>query len=268
MSSRSLSIVTALSIVAGFLLVYFWPPAIAHAEPAATATATTISEWSLVVIGILGGLGTLLGGVSMILHAVAPKTSTKWDDSLRGHLDEVRDLIAELTSVVRSVGGRSTSAITAPAVPPKPPAGSGAATMLAVLLLGGFAMSQASCATVGPKLGAGLSAALDCELPELQPLIAELLPTAKDAVVSWISADGKSVDTSKLKAAAHALKTAQGRCALSTAVAVLTAPQPTVAGAPQAAGLEVDAGAMRAVFASVKQDWGVAAVRAVGGEVL
>jgi len=130
-----------------------------------------------------------------------------------------------------------------------------AAALLAVLCVGALAAGATQgCAEVKPRLVAAGGAALNCETDSLKPLTAELLPLATQFLLSTISADGRSVDTSKLRQAWNTVKSDQGRCALVAAMAALAAS--TASGGPAAAGLVVDAGALRSAFAAVRADHG------------
>lgn len=148
-------------------------------------------------------------------------------------------------------------------IPEKPDgdsAAKGAVSMIAILLLGGLVAGQMAACSASAKQRAvnGATAALNCESQTLQPLVQELLPLATGYVLSVISADGKSVDTSALSKAWGGVKSDQGRCALATAIAVLATPQSKNPDAAMAAGLEPDPAALKAAFLEVRiqHGWG------------
>jgi len=135
--------------------------------------------------------------------------------------------------------------------------------LVVVGLAGAVASSSISCSPAARQREAELaatggSALLNCEGPALAGTFASMLPIAGDAVLSWISGDGKHIDKTKLKAAMAPLtdKDAQLKCALSTALAIATTPSPAQPGAPAAAGLDVDAIAVRSAFAGVRAELG------------
>lgn len=135
----------------------------------------------------------------------------------------------------------------------------GAVSMLAVLLLGGMLVTQTGCtAAQKTQLQTGAAVAINCEVEDLKPLVAELLPLATQYVLSVVSSDGKAVDTAALSKAWGTIKSDQGRCALATAIAVLATPAPKTVGAPAAAALEVDPTALRAAYSQVRaaHGWG------------
>lgn len=135
-----------------------------------------------------------------------------------------------------------------------------AAVMLSVLILGGMLATQgAACsATTNQRVTNGVTTALNCEVPELQPLVAELLPLATQYVLSVVSSDGKAVDKGALGKAWSTVKSAQGRCALATAIAVLSTPEAPTPGVAAAAGLEIDPRALRAAYTEIRvaHGWG------------
>lgn len=128
---RSVSFLAGLAglagIVAGFLLFTLVPPAVAHAQGAAAAPAPGIN-WSF-WLGLFAAVGT---SVSLFLHWLAPRTKTTLDDKFRDDLDEVLAFARNFTGTTKAETPTSK--------------GSGTAAMLAVLLLGGIAVTQTGCA--------------------------------------------------------------------------------------------------------------------------
>jgi hypothetical protein len=79
---------------------------------------------------LLALVAALLGGASLVLHVVAPRTKTTIDDQLRDDIDEV----------LAWWRGRQAGIVPGPAAKPaSAPPGTGTAAMLAVLLLGALA---------------------------------------------------------------------------------------------------------------------------------
>ncbi len=158
----------------------------------------------------------------------------------------------------------------APGVPPAEPQGwqstIGGPLAALVLALGlGVIALQPGCATVRERATVGAGALIDCEAEHLRAGVAELVPLATQAVLAAISGDGRHVDTAPIRAAAHALRSDLGRCALATAIAILATPTKPSAGAPMAAGLVVDSGELRAAFERVRGELGGATYKTSAG---
>lgn len=161
MNFKSLSLLSMLGIAAGFLIATFIPPMAAHADPVATASTATDAAWQLVAqYGWLwGGMLLLLGLGQALLRA---NESKHWIAQGRT-LALLSGGLAVLGSIAQwhfgngPLEGVLVTLVTAltlvwhPTVPAVPaPAAkalrSGTAAMLAVLLLGGLAVSQTGCA--------------------------------------------------------------------------------------------------------------------------
>lgn len=115
------------------------------------------------------------------------------------------------------------------------------------------------------RVANGIGALVDCEANSLRAGVAELVPMATQAIVGAISGDGRIVDTATFEAAGRALKGDLGRCAFAAAVAALVTSVPTSPDAPASAPMEVDSGALRAAFESVRASWGGASYRTGAG---
>lgn len=125
-----------------------------------------------------------------------------------------------------------------------------------VSLFGISALWLTACETVRDRAGAGTSALIDCEAPNLRAAVAELVPIFKLAVLKLIGSDTK-VDTDKLRAACAQLVGDLPRCAMVSAIAILTAPAPAGGQTVIAGPLAVpDPGALRLAFEAARQDWG------------
>lgn len=225
--------------------------------------------WILVGLAALGGVEMLLRGARTLLGVIAPHTKTTVDDELRdlvGRMDdfvlEVRDALGGLVPGDASrtaTSSRGTSPEPADATKPARVVGLGA---LLAILVGGAAL-QPACATVRPRAAAGAKAALDCEAPNLAAVALDGFALATSAILSTISGNGHP-DAAALKAALGAIKSDGLRCAVSGAIAMLATPALKRADAPAAAELEVDGAELRAAFATVRDGWGVSAVRVAG----
>lgn len=152
-------------------------------------------------------------------------------------------------------------------------AGTSTLGLLIVVGLAGMMVSSSGACSATARAretdiaASGGAALLNCEGPALAGTFVSMLPIAGDAVLSWISGDGKHIDKTKLKAAMAPLtdKDAQLKCALTTAIAIATTPAPQQPGAPAAAGLEVDAIAVRSAFAGLRAELGWAPVATRAG---
>ncbi len=132
-------------------------------------------------------------------------------------------------------------------------------SMAAVLALA----STPGCEAVRPAITAGVGALIDCEADHLRAGVAEFLPMARDFVLGLVSGDGRKVDTTRLIAAARALKTDAARCALASAVAILSAPRP----ASLAPADGPDPGEPRAAFELARPALGDVRFRTAAGEL-
>jgi hypothetical protein len=93
----------------------------------------------------------------------------------------------------------------------------------------------------------------NCLAPERAEAVAVLIPLTESVILAAASADGKSIDTSKLKAATSKanLMTEAGivlECAMASAVTAFLTPQPTASGA---SALLLDPGALRDTWSKI-----------------
>lgn len=128
------------------------------------------------------------------------------------------------------------------------------AALLAVLV-GGLAAPQMACGARAPATRAA-SAFMDCESPDLAPLLPDAIQLAKAAVLRWISGAG-TVSTDGLKTDAKPLRTDLARCAWDAAVAAIAQTGPAPApGAPAASAMSIDGPALTSVWANVRSELG------------
>lgn len=130
--------------------------------------------------------------------------------------------------------------------------------------VGAFAL-QSGCATARDRATVGAAALIDCEADHLRAGVAELVPLATQAVLAAISGDGRHVDTAPIRAAAQALRSDLGRCALATAIAILATPTRPTSSGLAAAALKVDSGELLAAFESVRGELGGSAYKTSAG---
>lgn len=126
----------------------------------------------------------------------------------------------------------------------------------ALLLVALLAAPQVACSSARSRGAAAASAFLDCESPNVKPLLPDAISLAKAAIMRWIGGSG-AIDAAGLKSDAAPLKGDLARCAWDAAIAALAAPAAAPApGAPAAAQLAIDAGALRARWAVARAELG------------
>lgn len=242
--------------------------------PPATAPGLPTEAWIALVLAALGGIRGIVRGARELFAVIAPRTRNTVDDSIRDVLIRVDDTMREMIGVVRASGPRPAPSLTSelPTGPRGAQSGRVQVLVLPAIALVGvitalIVLGLTSGCAARQRTAAGVRAGLDCESRALTGTFAALLPVATDAVVSWISADGRSIDRTKLKAALSPLtdKDTHVACAITTALAAIATPAPTQPDAPAAAGLEVDAAAVRATFAEVRAELGWAPIATSAG---
>lgn len=112
------------------------------------------------------------------------------------------------------------------------------------------------CAEVKPRTAAAIGAFIDCQAPNVLPMLPDAIALAKAAVMRWISGSG-NVDAAGLKADAAPLKTDLGKCAWDAAIAALATPAPKpLPGAPASAALAIDGPVLRDAWAKGRAELG------------
>jgi hypothetical protein len=128
------------------------------------------------------------------------------------------------------------------------------ASSAAFVVMLSLASGSSSCAA-RQSVGAGVSAGLDCEAPNIVAFMGDATAFAIRTVEHWISGTGQ-VDQSGLAADLAKIKTDLGRCAADAAVAALAAKaaasQPGAAAAPMA----VDAVQISSTYAQIRSQLG------------
>lgn len=123
-------------------------------------------------------------------------------------------------------------------------------SMLLVVALGFGVLSATACGPQAKALEAGL---WNCLAPERAQAVEVLTPLAESAILAAASADGKLIDTSKLRAAVSkaSLTTEAGvllECAMASAVTALLTPTSASSGA---SALVLDPAALRDAWSKV-----------------
>lgn len=254
LSSRTHDRIPQVAVTAAIgLAVWLLLTRIAHAaQAAAPPSAPPGIDWTFWI----AAAAAVLGGLSVVLHVVAPRTKNTVDDEIRDDIDEV----------LAWWRGRQAGVVPGPGVKSS---GTGAAPLLIVLLLGAAgAGALTSCATGRTSVAAGVVAALDCEAAHLDAQVladAKLLAAAE--VQRWIGG-GKAANTDAIRADLAPIKSDLGRCAITAALAaatVLASPTPGIAVSALSAG---DPMATRAAFSVAARVLGWAPVQLADGTVL
>ena len=183
---------------------------------------------------IIGGLGAILGGISVVLHAIAPRTKTTADDRLAVGFDTAHAKLDQVLGLLREIlpaGSVLTTPIAPPSASSAPSSTSAAAPMrnpqaghvtlgvllvaaLPVLLALGIGIGMSACHTLGPAAADGLVAAFDCEA---QHFTTQLLIDAThfaDGKIDQLLADAAAPSSDAVDADLKPFDTDAKRCAL------------------------------------------------------
>lgn len=182
---------------------------------------------------LIGGLGGILGGVSIVLHAIAPRTKTTVDDQLAAGVDAAHAKLDQVLDLLRGV----VPASSAPSTPIAPPSASSAPTpnpqagrvalgvmaVLPLLMAVGIAVGAGACKTLGPAAADGLVAAIDCEAAHFstQELI-DATRLADGEVQHWL-AGAAAPSTDAIAADLAPFDSDAKKCALAGILAGATA---------------------------------------------
>lgn len=254
--SRRFTVIIAAAAVGTFILAWALlmaahaataeaPPAQAAVPVAVSGIGDTIAVWLLGAIALFSAIRT-------VLQFVAPRTKTTWDDTQLSRVNELLDILQ----------GRAP----APAVKRDTQSGRVSMSALAVLCVVGAAIGALtiSCATVREKGGVGAQVFTDCLAPDIESALPDLVPLAKSAIMRWVTGTG-SVDTGGIEADMASIKSDLGKCAIASAIAILTTPTSGLAGAPKSSPMLVDGAGLRAAFTSGRARLGWAPVKTSGG---
>lgn len=148
---------------------------------------------------VLGGLGAILGGTSVILHAIAPRTKTQLDDRAAAGVDAAH---AKLDQVLGLLRGIVPSASSAP--------NSTASTLLPILMLAGIAVGVEGCSTISSGVKAFESGAVACAKADSAQAKALGLQLGIDALAGLLAGQDAETVWAKVAADAEAGAKSQG----------------------------------------------------------
>jgi len=235
----------ALLFLAGITAVYLLFTVLrvlsmAHADAGEPAPVATGVSWEVILLGVIA----VCSGLRTILAFTAPRTKTTLDDRALTGIDEILGFIR------------------GPRVPVPIPAKKedgfvriGLVSVLAAVALVGAILSIgcASSPAVRGRISVSTGAFLDCEAPNVSALAQDMVPYVVATIQRWISGTGHP-DSTGIRADAAKVKTMAGQCAWDAAMAILTTPQPALAGAPQSSSQAVSVQELRTTWAAVRAD--------------
>lgn len=197
------------SVAVGLVMFSFFDKAYAADTPPAVA-ALDITAIIAMIVGVMVGASVLIHAVAVLIRTVVTATKTKADDAallpIADKLDHAHERIDDVVADVKNILSVLPSA--KPAVALVPP------VVLALLFLSG-------CATVRPVAAEAVTAELDCSAPAMIDVVKSIGSAAEVYLASKISGDGRSVDTTTIKADLKALGSKAWSCALSVALNVV-----------------------------------------------
>jgi hypothetical protein len=205
------------------------------------APAATGVPWDVILLGAIA----IFSGIRTILAFVAPRTKTTLDDQALANIDELLNILrgprvpVPLPSISREGGFVRIGLVSVLA----------AAALVGVILSSGCAGTPA----VRGRVSVGTGAFLECEAPNVSALAQDMVPFVVATIQRWISGTGHP-DSTGIRADAAKVKTMAGQCAWDAAMAILTTPQATLAGAPQSSPQAVSVQELRTTWAAVRAD--------------
>lgn len=168
---------------------------------------------------LIGGIGGILGGVSIVLHAIAPRTKTVVDDELAAGVDAAHDKLDEALGLLRmvvpasSAPSSTTSTVASPARNPQ----SGRVTLgvllaaaLPVLIAVGIGMCIGACSTIGTDVKAFENGAVACAKADSAQAKALGLQLGVDALGGFLAGEDEATIWNKVTADAEAAAKTQG----------------------------------------------------------
>jgi hypothetical protein len=241
---------------------------------------TSILSYLTLGAVVLSGIGAILGGVSVVLHAFASRTKTTVADRLAADVDLAHTRIDQVVSLLRGIAPASSAPTTPPSASSAPSSAAKAGTVATVALLaaviGGVALVPA-CHTLGPASASGAVAFLDCEAADIKAQ--DLIDATKlaDATVEHWLAGGAAASTTAIAADLAPFRSDLSKCALAGALALATGalapgsnstPGTATQGLTAAAAIAPpDPGQVRAAFAAAAraEGWPLIQVAKVAG---
>lgn len=293
-----------LTIATAILLLY---STFAHAaaDPPAPAAVPNWSGVAWIVAIILGGLGTIFGGVAVILHVIAPRTKTTADDvwaarfdAMAANVSSLGELLKRLTAPdtsgpagAASVGADAARGMAASlkysssygllpdstilGVPPREPE-AGKARVGVLIAVAGVACAVVAavallggCTPLRQAAGTGLLSALDCEAQHFdEALMSDARVFAEGKVAQWFRI-GSTPSATAIRADIAPFKTDLSKCAIAGALAAVQSLATPTHGLGGVIGpVSPDPAEVRAQFAVAARQLGWAPVRVASGKVL
>jgi hypothetical protein len=224
---------------------------------------------------VLGGLGAILGGISVILHAIAPRTKTQLDDRAAAGVDAAHAKLDQVLGLLRGIvpgGSASVPPAATPSAASAPSSGAKASTVAAVALLaamiGGVALAP-GCSTISSDVKAFESGAVACAKADSAQAKALGLQLGIDALAGLLAGQDAETMWAKVTADAEAGAKSQGiavgACAFDGVIAdvekILHPTTPGTATSALAVATAVDPlAAGRAALAAFERAHGVTSV--------
>lgn len=185
---------------------------------------------------VIGGLGAILGGLSVVLHAIAPRTKTMVDDQLAADVDAAHDKLDEVLGLLRGIVPASSAQTTPTSTTSAPSTAAKAGTVVTVVLLaaiGGVSLAPA-CHTLGPAGATGLIAAIDCEAQHFTTQLVVDATHFADGKVDQLLADAAAPSSDAVVADLATFDTDVKKCALLGLVTAATSAAGSAGASPGA----------------------------------
>lgn len=192
--------------------------------PAVTPAGFDLTAMLALVGAVAGGLGLILGGLSTVLHAIAPRTKTTIDDTAAADIDALHAKLDRVLAMVTPI----------PSKPAAQPPGTGAAVLALVVLGLAGAGALTACTAAKAEATAGKTAIVDCVHADQAPIEAMLVQLGADAVTYALHG---AVDWGALEAEAESAGIVVGGCAFAQVVHGKTAAAPATAPATAVSAL-------------------------------
>ncbi len=222
----------AIGAIAVYFMLAFLFAALANAQveapPPVPPPTQPTSLTELLTVLLLGAIA-IFSGIRTILSFIAPRTSNTLDDRALALVNEIIERLQgpRVPVPLPANTGMALRSDAAYPAPRNPQAGYvNRWVMVAFAWVGVVIMALAvSCAGTRPRVAAGSEAFIDCMAPDVADSLPDLVPLAKSALMRWISGTGE-LDASGIKADMAKIKGNLGKCALATAIAILSEPVP------------------------------------------
>lgn len=228
----------------------------AEAPPLPPATPNQPASFTELLTVLLLGAIAIFSGLRTILTFIAPRTNNTLDDRALA-------LVTEIEARLKGPRGPVPLPVAPPApVPARDPQAGyvNRYVMVVFAWIGIVVMALAvSCAGTRGRVATGSEAFIDCMAPDIADSLPDLVPLAKSALMRWIGGTGE-VDASGIKDDMAKIKGNLGKCALATAIAVLSDPAPAGLSARASSGPQ-----MGAAFQAARRELGWAPIHMANG---